>query len=113
MNVIDTAIKGLLIFEPKVFKDERGLFFESFNQKVFETALKEKGLEVPVFVQDNHSISKKGVVRGLHYQLPPLAQGKLVRVVKGRAFDVAVDIRQNSPTFGQWVGVELSGDTHR
>lgn len=89
------------------------VFFESFNQRVFETALKERGFETPTFVQDNHSISKKGALRGLHYQLPPFAQGKLVRVVEGRAFDVAVDIRKNSPTFGQWVGVELTADNHR
>lgn len=113
MNVIDTQIKDVLIFEPKVFQDERGCFFESFNQKIFETALKIRGFDIPTFVQDNHSVSKKGVLRGLHYQLPPFAQGKLVRVVKGRAFDVAVDIRKNSPSFGQWVGVELSGDNHR
>ncbi|MDO4449452.1 MAG: dTDP-4-dehydrorhamnose 3,5-epimerase [Moraxella sp.] len=113
MNIIETKIPELLIFEPKVFNDERGCFFESFNQKTFETALKERGFEVPTFVQDNHSISKKGVLRGLHYQLPPFAQGKLVRVVQGRAFDVAVDIRKNSPTFGQWVGVELTADNHR
>lgn len=113
MNIIETKIPEVLIFEPRVFNDERGLFFESFNQKIFENALKERGFEVPTFVQDNHSISKKGVLRGLHYQLPPFAQGKLVRVVQGRAFDVAVDIRKNNPTFGQWVGVELTADNHR
>lgn len=113
MNVIETKIPDLLIFEPKIFGDERGCFFESFNQKTFEKALQEKGFNTPTFVQDNHSISQKGVLRGLHYQLPPFAQGKLVRVVQGRAFDVAVDIRKDSPSFGQWVGVELSGDNHR
>lgn len=113
MIIIETKIPELLIFEPTVFNDERGYFLESFNQKIFETALKERGFSAPTFVQDNHSLSKKGVLRGLHYQLPPFAQGKLVRVVQGRVFDVAVDIRKNSPTFGQWVGVELSADTHR
>ncbi|MDO4896668.1 MAG: dTDP-4-dehydrorhamnose 3,5-epimerase [Moraxella sp.] len=113
MNVIETKIPELLIFEPKVFDDERGCFFESFNQQKFTTALTERGFIAPAFVQDNHSVSKKGVLRGLHYQLPPFAQGKLVRVVQGRAWDVAVDIRKNSPTFGQWVGVELTGDNHR
>ncbi|KAA8733196.1 dTDP-4-dehydrorhamnose 3,5-epimerase [Acinetobacter qingfengensis] len=113
MNVIETRIKDLLIFEPQVFVDDRGWFMESFNQQSFEKALLQRGLDVPVFVQDNHSVSKKGVLRGLHYQLPPHAQGKLVRVVQGRAWDVAVDIRKNSDTFGQWVGVELSTDNHR
>ena len=113
MNVIETKIKDLLIFEPRVFGDERGWFMESFNQQVFENALSERGLEVPNFVQDNHSFSKKGVLRGLHYQLNPHAQGKLVRVVQGRAWDVAVDIRKDSETFGQWVGVELSGENHK
>ena len=109
MNVISTAIEGVLILEPKVFGDARGFFMESFNQKAFNDAV---GHEV-VFVQDNHSRSSKGVLRGLHYQLPPHAQGKLVRVTQGSVFDVAVDIRQGSVTFGQWVGVELSGDNHR
>ena len=113
MNVIETNIKDLLIFEPRVFADERGWFMESFNQQAFEKALSERGLEVPNFVQDNHSFSKKGVLRGLHYQLNPHAQGKLVRVVQGRAWDVAVDIRQDSLTFGQWVGVELTGENHK
>jgi dTDP-4-dehydrorhamnose 3,5-epimerase len=113
MNIIETKIKDLLIFEPRVFADDRGWFMESFNQQGFESALSERGLALPSFVQDNHSVSKKGVVRGLHYQLNPHAQGKLVRVVQGRAWDVAVDIRQDSATFGQWVGVELSGDNHR
>lgn len=109
MNVISTAIPDVKIFEPKSFGDERGFFFESFNQKLFEEAT---GLKRD-FVQDNHSKSSKGVLRGLHYQLPPMAQGKLVRVVQGEVFDVAVDIRKSSPTFGQWVGVHLSGENKR
>ncbi|MGL4601041.1 MAG: dTDP-4-dehydrorhamnose 3,5-epimerase [Plesiomonas sp.] len=109
MNVIKTAIPDVLIFEPKVFGDERGFFFESFNHKLFEEAI---GYPV-TFVQDNHSKSSKGVLRGLHYQLPPYAQGKLVRCVAGEVFDVAVDIRKSSPTFGQWVGVRLSGENKR
>ena len=113
MNIIETKLKGLLILEPRVFGDERGWFMESFNQKNFEQALTERGLEIPNFVQDNHSYSQKGVLRGLHYQLAPYAQGKLVRVVQGRAWDVAVDIREDSETYGQWVGVELSGDNHK
>ncbi|MFU8544522.1 dTDP-4-dehydrorhamnose 3,5-epimerase [Acinetobacter junii] len=113
MNVIETKIKGLLILEPKVFGDDRGWFMESFNQKAFEQALNERELDIPQFVQDNHSLSQKGVLRGLHYQLNPYAQGKLVRVVQGRAWDVAVDIRESSPTFGQWVGVELTGENHK
>lgn len=113
MNVIETKIKDLLIFEPRVFGDDRGWFMESFNQQVFEKALADRGLDIPTFVQDNHSFSKKGVLRGLHYQLNPHAQGKLVRVVQGRAWDVAVDIRKDSETFGQWVGVELSGENHK
>lgn len=109
MNVIDTEIPDVKIFEPKVFGDERGFFFESFNQKVFEAAVGRK-IE---FAQDNHSKSVKGVLRGLHYQLPPMAQGKLVRVVQGEVFDVAVDIRKSSPTFGKWVGVNLSAENKR
>lgn len=109
MNVIKTAIPDVLIFEPKVFGDERGFFFESFNHKQFEEAV---GHQV-TFVQDNHSKSSKGVLRGLHYQLPPYAQGKLVRCVVGEVFDVAVDIRKTSPTFGQWVGVNLSAENKR
>lgn len=109
MNVITTAIEGVLILEPKVFGDARGFFMESFNQKAFNDAV---GYEV-TFVQDNHSRSSKGVLRGLHYQRPPHAQGKLVRVTQGSVFDVAVDMRRESPTFGQWVGVELSGENHR
>lgn len=113
MNVIETKIPDLLIFEPRIFSDERGWFMESFNQNVFNRALKERGLAIPEFVQDNHSCSQKGVLRGLHYQLNPYAQGKLVRVVQGRAWDVAVDIRRHSPTFGQWVGVELNTKNYR
>ena len=109
MNVITTAIEGVLILEPKVFGDARGFFMESFNQKTFNDAI---GREV-AFVQDNHSRSVKGVLRGLHYQLPPHAQGKLVRVTQGSVYDVAVDMRRHSATFGKWVGVELSGENHR
>jgi dTDP-4-dehydrorhamnose 3,5-epimerase len=109
MKVTTTAIEGLLILEPNVFGDERGFFLESYNQKVFDDAL---GRELR-FVQDNHSRSAKGVLRGLHYQLPPHAQGKLVRVTQGSVFDVAVDMRRSSPTFGRWVGVELTGQNHR
>lgn len=104
MKVTDTRIPEVKIIEPKVFEDQRGLFFESFNQQRFEEAV---GYSVN-FVQDNHSKSSKGVLRGLHYQLPPKTQGKLVRVVQGEVFDVAVDIRKSSPTFGQWVGENLS-----
>ena len=108
MNVLPTAIPEVLIIEPKVFGDARGFFYESFNQQAFNAAT---GTNHP-FVQDNHSKSSRGVLRGLHYQIQQ-AQGKLVRVVQGAVFDVAVDIRQSSPTFGQWVGVELSADNHR
>lgn len=113
MNVIETKIPGLLIVEPKVFGDDRGWFMESFNEKNFNKVLEERGLDVPKFVQDNHSYSQKGVLRGLHYQLNPYAQGKLVRVVQGRAWDVAVDIRKDSQTYGHWVGVELSAENHK
>jgi dTDP-4-dehydrorhamnose 3,5-epimerase len=109
MKVTPTAIEGVLIIEPKVFGDERGFFFESFNQRAFNETV---GHTVD-FVQDNHSRSAKGVLRGLHFQRPPHAQGKLVRVTQGSVFDVAVDIRADSPTFGRWVGVELSGANHR
>ena len=109
LKVTATDIPGVLILEPRVFGDERGFFLESFNQQAFNEAT---GLDVQ-FVQDNHSRSARGVLRGLHYQLPPHAQGKLVRVVRGSVFDVAVDIRRDSPTFGKWVGVELSEDNHR
>jgi len=106
MNIIKTAIPDVLIFKPKVFGDERGFFFESFNQKIFDEAV---GRKVE-FVQDNHSQSQKGVLRGLHYQMAPYAQGKLVRCIEGAVFDVAVDIRKSSDTFGQWFGVELSAE---
>jgi dTDP-4-dehydrorhamnose 3,5-epimerase len=109
LQVTTTAIPGVLILEPRRFGDDRGFFLESFNQRTFNEAT---GLDLP-FVQDNHSRSAKGVLRGLHYQVPPHAQGKLVRVVRGSVFDVAVDIRRDSPTFGQWVGTELSEDNHR
>ncbi|CBG88923.1 dTDP-4-dehydrorhamnose 3,5-epimerase [Citrobacter rodentium] len=109
MKVIKTEIPDVLIFEPKVFGDERGFFMESFNQKVFEEAI---GRKVD-FVQDNHSKSSKGVLRGLHYQLAPYAQAKLVRCIAGEVFDVAVDIRESSPTFGKWVGVNLSAENKR
>ena len=109
MRVIPTALPGVLILEPKVFGDERGFFFESFNQRTFDEAL---GHHVE-FVQDNHSRSQRGVLRGLHYQLPPHAQGKLVRVASGRVFDIAVDMRRSSATFGRWVGTELTADKHR
>lgn len=108
MNVIQTAIPDLLILEPKVFGDERGFFMESFNAQRFNEAT---GLKAD-FVQDNHSRSSKGVLRGLHYQIQQ-PQGKLVRVVRGSVFDVAVDLRKSSPTFSQWVGVELSDENKR
>lgn len=106
MKVTDTKIPDVKVIEPCVFEDERGFFFESFNYKKFEKAI---GYSVS-FVQDNHSKSSKGVLRGLHYQLPPYAQGKLVRVVQGEVFDVAVDIRKSSPTYGEWVGETLSAE---
>jgi dTDP-4-dehydrorhamnose 3,5-epimerase len=109
MNITRTAIDGVLILEPKVFGDERGFFMESFNQKAFNDVV---GRDT-VFVQDNHSRSAQGVLRGLHYQRAPHAQGKLVRVTQGAVFDVAVDIRRGSATFGRWVGVELSATNHR
>jgi dTDP-4-dehydrorhamnose 3,5-epimerase len=108
MNVVRTEIADVLILEPKVFEDDRGFFFESFNQRVFEAAV---GGPV-TFVQDNHSKSKKNVLRGLHYQVEQ-PQGKLVRAVSGAIYDVAVDIRPSSPTFGRWVGVELTADNKR
>ena len=108
MKVTPTAIPDVLIIEPKVFGDARGCFYESFNQKAFNEAT---GLDVN-FVQDNHSRSAKGVLRGLHYQIQQ-PQGKLVRVVRGSVFDVAVDIRKDSPAFGKWVGIELTEDNHK
>lgn len=110
MKVETTKIEGLLILHPNIFGDDRGWFMESFNQQRFAQALEELGLPVPTFVQDNHSLSQKGVLRGLHYQNAPYAQGKLVRVVQGRVWDVAVDIRPESKTYGEWVGVELSAE---
>lgn len=109
MNVIKTDIAEVLIFEPKIFGDDRGFFFESFNQKIFEEAV---GQQVR-FVQDNHSKSCKDVLRGLHFQDVPYAQGKLVRCIAGKVFDVAVDIRKESVTFGQWIGVTLSASNKR
>ena len=107
MQVISLAIPDVLLIQPKVFGDTRGFFFESFNQKAFNEATGTRHQ----FVQDNHSRSTQGVLRGLHYQIQQ-PQGKLVRVVQGAVFDVAVDIRKSSPTFGQWVGAELSADNH-
>lgn len=108
MNVIETKIPGVVVIEPRLFRDARGYFFESFNQQEFDAKV------VPtVFVQDNESQSSYGVVRGLHFQKPPYAQAKLVRVIKGAVLDVAVDIRRGSPTYGQHVAVELTEENHR
>ena len=109
MKVIETLLPGVKIIEPQIFNDSRGSFHESFNHRKFDQ-LVAKNVK---FVQDNHSISRKGVIRGLHYQVSPFSQGKLVRVVSGAVFDVAVDIRRDSSTFGRWVGVELSADNNR
>lgn len=109
MIVTETEISGLLVIEPKVFSDERGFFFESFNQHMFQKAT---GLDIN-FVQDNHSKSKKGVLRGLHFQIPSKTQSKLVRVVNGEIFDVAVDLRKSSNTFGRWVGQVLSAENKK
>lgn len=103
MEVIETKLKGVVVLQPKVFEDARGYFFESYNANLFKNA----GLDLN-FVQDNQSLSQKGVLRGLHFQNNPWAQGKLVRVIKGSVFDVAVDIRKSSPTYGQWFGLELN-----
>ena len=108
MKIINTAIDGVVIIEPKVFKDQRGYFFESFSQREFEAKVRKIN-----FVQDNESMSSYGVMRGLHFQRPPYTQSKLVRCVKGKVLDVAVDIRKGSPTYGQHVAVELSEDNHR
>ena len=109
MKVIPLAIPDIILFEPRVFGDDRGLYFESFNQKTFEEIV---GIAT-TFVQDNHSKSTKGVLRGLHYQLHPKAQGKLIRAIQGEIFDVVVDIRKDSPTFGQWLGEVLSADNKK
>ncbi len=103
MEITETKLKGVFVIKPRVFEDARGYFFESYNAQVFEKA----GLNLN-FVQDNQSLSQKGVLRGLHFQNPPHAQGKLVRVITGAVFDVAVDIRRSSPTYGQWFGLELT-----
>lgn len=108
MKVTPTRLPDVLLIEPRVFKDERGFFMESWQRRSFAEA----GIDHD-FVQDNHSRSVRGTLRGLHYQLPPHAQGKLVRVTLGEVFDVAVDLRRNSPTFGQWVGEYLSAENHR
>ena len=109
MQVTKTVIEDVLVLEPRVFGDTRGFFYESFNQRVFEEAIGQR-LE---FVQDNHSKSAQGVLRGLHFQREPRAQGKLVRVVAGEVFDVAVDIRKESPTYGQWFGAVLSAENNK
>ncbi len=109
MKVINSTLEEVKIFEPMIFHDERGFFFESFNKKFFQEIINSK-IE---FVQDNHSRSSKGVLRGLHYQLDPFAQGKLVRVITGEVFDVAVDIRVNSKNFGKWFGQKLSADNKK
>lgn len=108
IQVTKTAISDVLIIQPKIFEDERGYFFEAFNEREFSAAIKQK----VTFVQDNHSYSTRGVLRGLHYQLKQV-QGKLVRVIEGAVFDVAVDLRQASSTYGQWVGVELSSENKK
>lgn len=108
MNISPTAIPDVLLIEPKVYGDDRGFFFESYNARELGNALGGR----QEFVQDNHSKSRQGVLRGLHYQLAPQAQGKLIRVVAGEIFDVAVDIRKGSATFGRWVGQRLSSDNH-
>jgi dTDP-4-dehydrorhamnose 3,5-epimerase len=114
MRLVQTALPGVVIAEPTVFADERGWFTESWNQAAFNAALAKLGQPAPrAFVQDNHSCSKAGVLRGLHYQMAPHAQGKLVRVVRGAAFDVAVDIRRSSPTFGRWAGALLTEKNQR
>ena len=114
MRLVPTALPGVMIVEPSVFADDRGWFMESFNEARVHAALAEFGLPAPrALVQDNHSCSRRNVLRGLHFQRAPHAQGKLVRVVQGAAFDVAVDIRRDSPTFGRWVGEELSAANKR
>ena len=114
MKLTQTDIPDVIIIEPSIFSDERGWFMESFNEQRFHNELTKLGLSIPnAFVQDNHSCSNKGVLRGLHYQTAPHAQGKLVRVTQGSAFDVAVDIRKESPNYGKWVGVELSATNYK
>lgn len=108
MNIIKTEIEGLVIVEPRIFRDDRGYFYESFSQREFEEEVCRT-----TFVQDNQSMSSYGVVRGLHFQKPPFCQSKLVRCIKGAVLDVAVDIRKGSPTFGKYVAVELTEDNHR
>ncbi len=110
MNITKTPIEGLLVIEPKVFGDERGYFFESFSAQKFSEI---SGKDMPVFVQDNESMSRRGVVRGLHFQVPPFAQDKLVRVVHGSVIDVAVDLRKGSSTYGKHFGVLLSGENKK
>jgi len=109
MKVTALSIEDVLVIEPKIFKDERGFFFESFNQEKFNNATSLS----PLFVQENHSKSSKGVLRGLHFQLAPVAQDKLIRVVQGEVFDVAIDIRKDSPTFGHWVSQILSDNNKK
>jgi dTDP-4-dehydrorhamnose 3,5-epimerase len=113
MQIVATDLPGVLVVEPAAFADERGWFMESWSQPRFDAALAAAGQPPARFVQDNHSCSHAGVLRGLHYQLPPHAQGKLVRVVRGAVFDVAVDIRRGSATYGRWAGVELSAANRR
>lgn len=114
MKLIPTAIPEVVIIEPQIYGDDRGWFMESYNEQKFHEGLNRLKLPTPrPFVQDNHSCSQKGVLRGIHFQRAPYAQGKLVRVVCGKAWDVAIDIRLNSPTFGQWVAVELSAENKK
>ncbi len=113
MTTSGQLLQGPLLLTPRLFGDERGFFLESWNQRTFAAALEADGQPVPPFVQDNHSRSCRGVLRGLHYQLPPHPQGKLVRCVLGAILDVAVDLRRSSPTFGQWVAAELSAKNHQ
>ncbi len=108
MNIIETPIQDLFVFEPKIWKDSRGYFYESFSQRVFDQA----GIDVN-FVQDNQSFSQRGTLRGMHAQANPFAQGKLVRVIQGKVADITVDIRKNSPTYGKHFAIELSADNHK
>lgn len=113
MRFVLPEIDGLVVIEPNVFADERGFFLESFNERAFSTEMEKHGFPVPRFVQDNHSSSQKAVLRGLHFQREPFAQGKLVRVVSGAAYDVVVDLREHSRTFKQWFAIELSASNHK